>query len=46
MTGPAFEFLPPAQAERPYTVSEINEGISLVLESANSLVWVEGEISN
>jgi exodeoxyribonuclease VII large subunit len=46
MTGPVFEFLLPAQAERPYTVSEINEGISLVLESANSLVWVEGEISN
>ena len=46
MTGPAFEFLMPAQAERPYTVSEINDGIVLILESANSLVWVEGEISN
>ncbi|MGA2507840.1 MAG: exodeoxyribonuclease VII large subunit [Chitinispirillaceae bacterium] len=46
MSGPAFQFLAPTQAERPYTVSEINEGIALVLESGNSLVWVEGEISN
>jgi exodeoxyribonuclease VII large subunit len=46
MTGPLFEFLPPTQAERPYTVSEINEGIAVLLESVNSLVWVEGEISN
>src|SRR5271157_1775598 len=46
MNGPAFQFLAPTQAERPYTVSEINEGIALVLESGNSLVWVEGEISN
>jgi exodeoxyribonuclease VII large subunit len=41
-----FEFLPPPQAERPYTVSEVNEGISLILDSSNMLVWVEGEISN
>jgi exodeoxyribonuclease VII large subunit len=46
MNEPLFEFVPPLQAERPYTVSEINEGISLLLESVNSLVWVEGEISN
>jgi exodeoxyribonuclease VII large subunit len=46
MNGPLFEFVPPKQAERPYTVSEINEGIALIVESANSTVWVEGEISN
>ncbi len=46
MTGPIFEFRPPSQAERPYTVSEINDGIALILESANPLVWVEGEVSN
>jgi exodeoxyribonuclease VII large subunit len=46
MTGPLFSFIPPTQAKRPYTVSEINEGISLLLESSNTLVWVEGEISN
>jgi exodeoxyribonuclease VII large subunit len=44
MTG--FAFLPPPLAKRPYTVSEINEGISLILESGNTLVWVEGELSN
>ena len=41
-----FEFLAPPQAERPYTISEVNEGISLILDSSNMLVWVEGEISN
>jgi exodeoxyribonuclease VII large subunit len=46
MTGPAFEFLTPAETERPYTVSEINDGIARILESGNSIVWVEGEISN
>jgi exodeoxyribonuclease VII large subunit len=46
MIGTPFAFLPPPQAKRPYTVSEINEGISLILESGNTLVWVEGEISN
>lgn len=46
MNEPGFEFLPPSRAERPYSVSEINEGIAVILESANSLVWVEGEISN
>ncbi|MGA3051438.1 MAG: exodeoxyribonuclease VII large subunit [Chitinispirillaceae bacterium] len=46
MTEPLFEFLSPRDAERPYTVSEINDGISLILESHNTLVWVEGEISN
>jgi len=42
----AFQFLPPSKSEQPYTVSEINEGIALILESGNTLVWVEGEISN
>jgi exodeoxyribonuclease VII large subunit len=46
MSGVSFEFLPPLQAERPYTISEINEGLSLILESTNMSVWVEGEISN
>ncbi|MBN1128455.1 MAG: exodeoxyribonuclease VII large subunit [Chitinispirillaceae bacterium] len=46
MTGTRFAFLPPQQAPRPYTVSEINEGVSLILESSNTLVWVEGELSN
>jgi exodeoxyribonuclease VII large subunit len=41
-----FEFLPPSRSDRPYTVAEINEGIATLLESANSLVWIEGEISN
>jgi exodeoxyribonuclease VII large subunit len=46
MIGTPFAFLPPPQAKRPYTVTEINEGVSLILESGNTLVWVEGEISN
>jgi exodeoxyribonuclease VII large subunit len=46
MTELIFEFLSPRNAERPYTVSEVNDGISLILESHNTLVWVEGEISN
>lgn len=41
-----FEFNTPQESERPYTISEVNEGISLLLESSNSLIWVEGEISN
>lgn len=41
-----FDFLSPQQSDRPYTISEVNEGISLILESGNTLVWVEGEISN
>jgi exodeoxyribonuclease VII large subunit len=46
MSGTAFEFLTPAEAGRPYSVSEINDGIAKILESGNPLVWVEGEISN
>ncbi len=41
-----FEFLPPAGCSRPYTISEINEGIAAIIESSNTLVWIEGEISN
>jgi exodeoxyribonuclease VII large subunit len=41
-----FEFLPPAGCSRPYTISEINEGIAATIESSNTLVWIEGEISN
>ncbi|HEX2960068.1 MAG TPA: exodeoxyribonuclease VII large subunit [Chitinispirillaceae bacterium] len=39
-------FLTPQQSPRPYSVSEINQGIALAIESSNNLVWVEGEISN
>lgn len=42
----SFEFLSPQESDHPYTISEINEGISLLLESGNTLIWVEGEISN
>jgi exodeoxyribonuclease VII large subunit len=41
-----FTFLQPSQSDRPYTISEINEGVALAIESGNTLVWVEGEISN
>ncbi|KMQ51442.1 exodeoxyribonuclease VII large subunit [Chitinispirillum alkaliphilum] len=41
-----FGFLPPSEANQPYTVSEINAGIANLIESASNLVWVEGEISN
>jgi len=42
----AFQFLTPQKSEKPYTVSQINDGIGRILESGNTLVWVEGEISN
>ena len=41
-----FPFSPPHQCEKPYTVSQINEGIAFAIESENTLVWVEAEISN
>lgn len=40
------QFLTPAESEHPYTISEINQSIANILESGNTLVWVEGEISN
>jgi len=40
-----FDFLTPREAERPYTVSEVNAGIAAILDERNTLVWVEGEIS-
>jgi exodeoxyribonuclease VII large subunit len=46
MNGERFHFLPPHKAQRPYSVSEINEGICSIIESTNTLVWVEAEISN
>ena len=46
MSAAPFSFAPPAKAEKPYTISEINQGISSIIESGNTLVWVEGEISN
>ncbi|MBN1760874.1 MAG: exodeoxyribonuclease VII large subunit [Chitinispirillaceae bacterium] len=45
MSNP-FSFLAPRDCERPYTISEINNGIASVIESGNTLVWIEGEISN
>ncbi|MBD3346143.1 MAG: exodeoxyribonuclease VII large subunit [Chitinivibrionales bacterium] len=39
-------FLTPQQSDRPYTVSEINNGIARIIDSGNTLLWVEGEISN
>jgi exodeoxyribonuclease VII large subunit len=39
-------FISPVQAERPYTVSEINDGVARIIEQGNTLVWVEGELSN
>ncbi|NLE01559.1 MAG: exodeoxyribonuclease VII large subunit [Fibrobacter sp.] len=41
-----FQFQIPQHSERPYTISEINDGIARILEAGNTLVWVEGEISN
>jgi exodeoxyribonuclease VII large subunit len=41
-----YEFLAPLECDKPYTVSEINEGISMILEAGNRLVWVEGEIAD
>jgi len=39
-------FSPPSNCERPYTVSEINDGVTAIIESHNTLIWIEGEISN
>jgi exodeoxyribonuclease VII large subunit len=39
-------FLPPQKSEKPYTISQINSGIAGIIESRNTLVWLEGEISN
>jgi exodeoxyribonuclease VII large subunit len=41
----AFRFQPPQKREKPYTVSEINGGLARIIESGNTLVWVEGELS-
>jgi exodeoxyribonuclease VII large subunit len=41
-----YQFLTPAESEHPYTISEINSGVANIIESGNTLVWVEGEISN
>jgi exodeoxyribonuclease VII large subunit len=40
-----FNFLTPHESDKPYTVSEINAGIAQILDSRNTLVWVEGELS-
>jgi exodeoxyribonuclease VII large subunit len=44
--NPAFSFLAPALRDKPYSVSEINQGIAHIIESSNTSVCVEGEISN
>lgn len=40
-----FYFEPPSIREEPYTVSELNRGVSQVLTQAGNLVMVEGELS-
>jgi exodeoxyribonuclease VII large subunit len=46
MSAGIFSFIPPGEASKPYTVSEINEGVCSIIEAGNTLVWVEAEISN
>jgi exodeoxyribonuclease VII large subunit len=46
MNAPLFSFASPHEAEKPYTITEINQGVSSIIEAGNTLVWVEGEISN
>jgi len=46
MSGAIFSFLEPRKAEKPYSISEINLGVSSLIEAGNTLVWVEGELSN
>jgi len=41
-----FSFATPQTSEKPYTISEINEGISRIIENGNTLVWAEAELSN
>jgi len=43
--GDGFNFRVPQESDKPYTVSEINAGIARILDSRNTLVWVEGELS-
>lgn len=40
-----FCFEPPSMREEPYSVTELNKGISTVLTQAGNLVMVEGELS-
>jgi len=46
MRDDASTFLPPQKCEKPYSISDINRGIAALIEKGNTLVWVEGEISN
>jgi exodeoxyribonuclease VII large subunit len=39
-------FLPPNLCEHPYTISEINSGVSQTITEAGALVWVEAEVSS
>jgi len=39
-------FLPPRECAEPYSITEINEGIAAIIDAGNTLVWVEGELSN
>ncbi len=36
----------PQKSDKPYSVSEINAGVAASIEAGNTLVWVEGELSN
>jgi exodeoxyribonuclease VII large subunit len=46
MSSRMFSFLSPQSADRPYTISEINNGVSSIIEGGNTLLWVEGELSD
>ena len=35
----SFQFLPPQKSEKPYTISQINDGIGRILESGNTRFW-------
>jgi len=41
-----FSFALPHKVEKPYTVTQINQGVCSIIEAGNTLVWVEGELSN
>lgn len=46
MTDQDLLLLPPHESSYPYTISEINDTISSVLESIAGIIWVEGEIAD
>ncbi|MFW6253458.1 MAG: exodeoxyribonuclease VII large subunit [Chitinivibrionales bacterium] len=46
MMNTTFSFQTPQQSKRPYSISQVNAGINAILESGNTFIWAEGEISN